>query len=134
MLTLKSEYKNFIEQNKTEIAKLESVFFENDHELLRGKKLPLKTKQTIDQYWFNSPISKIQNGFVTHALLDAELKDLKTDGFCKKNTNKVYWVKSYMLGWLSSLPVTASDEYLFHGLSTREANRIMLQNAYEATK
>jgi len=131
MLELKSEYKNFIEQNKAEIAKLESVFFENGHALLRGKKLPLKTKQAINKFWDASPISKIQNGFVTHALLDAELKDLKTDSFCKKNTNKVYWLKSYILGWLSNLPNTASDEYLIHALSTREANRIMLQNAYE---
>jgi len=129
MYNLKAEYKEFYSINKDAILECEEVFFANDHAYLR-KQLPQSWKRKIDNLWYKSPISKIQNGFINNGLMHAELEDLKRDSFCEHNTNKEYWLKSYMLTWMQ-LPDTLTDDYLFNHLDNRKAFILILKNAYE---
>lgn len=126
---LKTEYKQFRDTNKVELKQLEQVFFENESEYLRVKQLPKSIKNRIDTLWNISGIDKLRHGFTD--ILDTELKDLRSDPFCGKNKNKEYWIKAYIMDWLSGYPEILTIEYLMNALSTRESNRILIENCYE---
>jgi len=128
MYKLKSEFKDFYTSNKVLIKEYEQIFFNNEHAYLRGR-MPVSWKIKIDKMWYQCPLSKIQDGFHNNGLMDAELENLKHDSFCKRNTNKEYWLKSYMMAWMN-LPDTLTDEYLFNHLDSRRAFILMLKNAY----
>ena len=130
MLKLKREYTVFKEANKADIKELEQIFFEDEHAYLRGKRLPEKTKDRINKLWFDSPLSKITSGWGKN-ILSYELEDLKQDGICKHNSNKEYWLKSYMLDWLNELPDIATDDFLFQNIDRRESYQILISKAYE---
>ena len=127
---IKRDFKQFAIKNTDKIRQCENIFFDNDHEYLH-KRLPEHWKKEIDNLWYNSPLSKIQDGFKTHALMDYELADLKNDHICNRNANKSYWIKSYMLSWLLNLPDKPNAQYLMSSLDRRESFRCLIKNAYE---
>lgn len=130
MLKLKQEFADFYNANKEEIKECEAIFFAEDHEYLHSHRLPDKWKAKINHLWHTSPLSKIQDGLHTYALMDYELEDLRHDGICGKNLNKKYWVQSYMLDWLSTMPEILTTEYLFSMLGRRKSWGTLIKNAY----
>ena len=134
MLKLRDDFKSFYNANKEEIKECEAIFFAEEHKYLHTHKLPDKWKVKINILWHKSPLSKIQDGFHTYALMDAELADLQQDGICKKNLNKEYWVQSYMLDWLDTMPEVLTAEYLFTMIDRRRAWVILIKNAYTEVK
>jgi hypothetical protein len=129
MYKLKQEFKTFAIANKATIKECGDIFFANDHKYLRGR-MPDSWKRKINKLWHSSPLSKIQDGFHNNGMMDAEIEDLRHDSFCKHNTNKEYWLQSYMLGWMDGLPDKLTDEYLFNHMTSRKAFILMLKNAY----
>ncbi len=133
MLKLKENYRTFREQHRQEITELEQEFYKDDHAYLRGTRLPERLKETARKLWSDSPLSKITEGWGRN-ILSLELEDLKQDNVCKHNTNKEYWLMSYMLDWLNSLPEEATAEYLMANIYRRDAWRKLIQDAYEEVK
>lgn len=127
---IKKEFKQFAVKNANKIRECENIFFDNDHKYLRTR-FPEHWKKEIDNLWYISPLSKIQDGFKTTALMDYEIADLKNDGICNRNTNKEYWVKSYMLAWLLNMPDKPDIQYLMSSIDRRESFRCLIKNAYD---
>jgi len=128
-LKLKKQYK-MTEEEKTESQRVENMFFDDDHKLLKGGTLKKKDKEAIDKLYFKY-IAPMNNIDWSGDLLKSELDDLRKDSFCGKNTNKSYWVKSYMIGWIRNFGETLDNVGAFYSLTSREANRRMISYAYE---
>lgn len=128
---LKNEY-IVTEAFKKEIRILENIFFEDEHKFLSGTRLPKKIKDNIDKLWWSLPCSKIQHGFKTYAMVEHELEDLKKDPICGKNSNKIPWIKIYMMSWLCYLPLIASIDFLYAQLTcARTSHNLLITNAYQ---
>jgi len=128
-LRLKEQYK-MTEEEKTEALRVEMMFFDDDHALLKGRTLKKKDKEAIDKLYFKY-IAPMNNIDWSRDLLKSELDDLRKDSFCGKNTNRSYWVKSYMIGWIRNFGETLDNVGAFYSLTSREANRRMISYAYE---
>ena len=112
-----------------EIGRLNNLFYENEHELLRGGRVKTGDKRSLNDlyyYFFN----KVDNHDWSKSLIEMELDNLKSDPFCKHNTNKEYWTKSIILGWIVDLPRVLNVRFLYNQLSSREANQRLIRFAY----
>ena len=128
---LKDEYKATPALRK-EVRKILNTFYIDEHKFLSGlATFPKNIKKRIDDLWWSLPISKIQHGFRHDALVDYELEDLKKDPFCGKNSNKIPWIKAYMMDWFCDLPEICNTEMVFSQLMTGIARRLMILNAYK---
>ena len=125
--------KEFITSSKDKelVARLAGVFFENDHELLKTKKIGKKLANDINEAYYRL-ISKHFNQYGWEGdLLEMELENLKKDYFCKNNINKSYWLKSYIMEWLTNAPKTMKIDEVFNRLCDRKAARVMYSKIYE---
>lgn len=125
-LRLKKEF--FLSpEDKKRILELDNLILDGDY--LNGKRLPEKIKAEIDALFDKSPLKSLQQGF--NSVLDIELDDLRKDPICRGNSNKRFWVKTYLLSWLVELPETLTLKKCFSLLTCREAKRIIFDKAYE---
>lgn len=128
IIKLNKKYKVTTEEAE-KIRELDMKFFENESALLRGKAMPKKLKNEIDEL-YTKYLYHIQFNWST-TLLDAEAEDMKNDGFCNKNSNKGYWMKSYMLSWLIDLPERPTKEFFYRSITSREAYRELIKEVYK---
>lgn len=128
----KDRYIKPTKEEGNEIVRLEGIFFENEHELLRGGKVKKKDRESIDHLYYKF-FRGIDNHDWSGSCIDMELRNLKNDGICKNNSNKVLWSKSILLAWYLNIAksnrLTASD--LFQSMQAREAMRKMISYFYK---
>jgi hypothetical protein len=117
------------EEQIAEIKRLNGLFYENDHNLLRGGKMKTKDKKALDSLYYEF-LYKVDNHDWSKDLIDMELDNLKRDFVCKNNSNKAHWSKSIILGWIADLPKRIDAEYLYYTLTSREANQRVIKFAY----
>jgi len=128
MLYLKENFK-MTEAEKIEARELDDIFLKNDHEYLKDKRLPESIKNRIDKLYFKY-LHVIQNGW-GKTILDYELEDLKKDGICGHNKNKVYWVKAYLLTWIINAKYEAKAESILRMIiSGKDSYKMMIENIY----
>jgi len=125
-MKIKKEFILSIE-DKNRILEIDKIMVDDGY--LNGKALPKKMKLEIDALYKKYISSGLRDGFLS--LLDTELQDLKTDPFCKNNSNKRFWVKSYILSWLTELGEDLTMQKCFSLLTCRKAKQILYNNAYE---
>lgn len=112
-----------------EIKRLNELFFENEHDLLRGGRMKAKDKRSIETLYYDF-FNRVDNHDWSKDLIDIELDNLKRDPFCKRNTNKSHWTMTMLLNWVVDLPKKLDVEYLYYALSSREANQRLIKYAY----
>ena len=127
---LKDEYKATPALQK-EVREILDVFYIDEHKFLGGLGLPPSIKKQIDNLWQSLPISKISHQFKVYALVEYELENLKRDPICGRNSNKIWWIKAYLMDWFCNLPEVCTTEIVFAQLMTGKARRLMILEAYE---
>lgn len=113
----------------TEIKRLNNLFYENDHELLRGKRIKKKDRDSLEHLYYEF-FKNVNNYDWSRSLLDMELDNLKSDYICGKNSNKASWSISIILGWLDQLPSEADEQFFYNTLSSRESYQRVVRFAY----
>ncbi len=128
-----SRYTKPTEAEAREISRLHELFFEDDHNLLRGGKLKKKDRDSLNNLYY-----KFFKGIDNHdwggSILSNELENLKHDGICKNNSNKAPWSMSIVLDWYSNLDEERDIETLFCDLSARESHTRMIKYFYKVVK
>jgi len=128
-LRLKDKYK-INKADKIRIGELDQMFFDNDHELLHGKRLPAKYKREIEALYFKY-LCPMNNIDWSRNILDVELDSFKHDPFCKGNSNKKHWLICYLLSHMSDLKDDPTIEDMFYTVIGKEAYQLMTKYAYE---
>lgn len=112
-----------------EIKRLNNLFYENDHILLRGGRIKRADSDSLSNLYYHF-FKNVDNYDWSKDLIDMELDNLKHDRICGKNTNKTHWSKSILLGWVIDLPKSIDAEYLYRQLSSRESSQRIIKFAY----
>lgn len=126
-IILKEKYK-VDQETKDRIKAVDLAFYADDHALLNGKKITKALTREIDEL-YNAYLGNIYFE-LNNTLLAVEYKSLKTDPFCRDNSNPKYWIKAYMLSWLIDLDEIPMADLFYDALSKREAFRQLLQAVY----
>lgn len=121
-LVLLKEYR-VTPEDKKRIQELDHLFIEGNQNYLNGKKLPESLRVEINNLWDKYQLHYIEYGFSN--LIEIESRE-KFQG-----TNKIPWIKTYILSWLANMENELTFEKLWKTVTSREAYRVLLNKIYE---
>lgn len=130
--TIKRSYKYIPEptaEQVTEIKRLRDLFMDDDRNLLHGGRIKKSDSQSLSRL-YNHFFSSVDNHDWSKDVIEMELDNLKSDGFCKNNTNKNHWSISILLGWVIDLDSEIDAQFLYDCLERRPSYQRVIKFAY----